>query len=167
VPTILGEIRRQCRDAAWPAHVPRVVKERVGHVRAACASLRSELGRAPRAAEVAGRVGCSEEDVVEALTAASSLHRLSLEQGGGNGGDDESPLAAMLGELDPGFELAECRLDLERAIPQLDDDERRVLRLRFADERTFAEIGSELAVAPGQAARLARQSVARLRALAA
>ena len=71
----------------------------------------------------------------------------------------------ILGETDPGFELVECRTDIERAIPQLDESERLVLRLRFADERTFAEIGRELSVAPTQAARLARGALRRLRAL--
>ena len=33
VPTILGEVRRQCRDAIWPAHVPRPVQERAQAVR--------------------------------------------------------------------------------------------------------------------------------------
>jgi RNA polymerase sigma-B factor len=167
VPTILGEIRRHCREAAWPAHVPRTVKERIRHVRAERESLRAELGRAPSVVEVAGRLRCSEEDVVEAFVAARTLHRVSLDQPDADAGDEESPLMATLGEPDPGFELVDCRLDLERAIPQLDEDERRVLRLRYADERTFAEIGSELALAPAQAARLARRSVTHLRALAA
>jgi RNA polymerase sigma-B factor len=165
VPTILGEIRRQCREAAWPAHVPRVVKERARHVRAHADDLRAELGRPPTVAEIATRVGCGQEDVVEALAAASTLNRVSLDQCRAEEGDDGAPLVASLGEDDPAFELAEYRADIERAIPQLDDAERLVLRLRFADERTFAEIGQELALAPGQAARLAKKSLDHLRAL--
>jgi DNA-directed RNA polymerase specialized sigma subunit len=40
-------------------------------------------------------------------------------------------------------------------------------RLRYADERTYREIGRELALGPAQAARLLRNSVDRLAALAA
>jgi RNA polymerase sigma-B factor len=165
VPTILGEIRRHHRDTVWPAHVPRLVKERVRQVRATADTFVAERGRAPRADEIAACLGCDEERVVEALVAASTLNRVSLDRTNTEEGDEGAPLAACLGDDDPGFELVECRVDLERAIPRLDDAERRVLRLRYADERTFAEIGRELAVAPGQAARLARRSLDRLRAL--
>jgi RNA polymerase sigma-B factor len=167
VPTILGEIRRQCRDAAWPAHVPRLVKERARRVRETTESMRSELGRAPTVSETAARLGFDEEHVVEALTAASTLNRVSLDRPHAEDGEDGAPLIAGLGEEDPGFDLAECRADIERAIPQLDADERLVLRLRYADERTFAEIGRELALAPAQAARLARRSLDHLRTLTA
>jgi RNA polymerase sigma-B factor len=167
VPTILGEVRRQCRDAIWPAHVPRPVQERVHAVRAAGIALTAELGRAPRAAEIAARLRWSEELVVESLTAVGALSSVSLDHAGGGGDDDATPVAERLGDDDPGFELVECRSAIEAALPQLDDDERRVLRLRFADERTFGEIGRELALAPAQAARLLRSSVAHLAALAA
>jgi RNA polymerase sigma-B factor len=165
VPTILGEVRRQCRDSIWPAHVPRPVQERVQAVRAAGAALTAELGRSPRTGEIAGRLCWSEELVVEGLTAAGTLNSVSLEDGDG---DDEAPaVAERFGALDPGFELAECRAAIESALTELDDDERRVLRLRFADDRTFGEIGRELALAPAQAARLLRSSMAHLAALAA
>jgi RNA polymerase sigma-B factor len=166
VPTILGEVRRQCRDAIWPAHVPRPVQERVHAVRAAGTALTAEPGRAPRAAEIAARLRWSEELVVESLTAVGALSSVSLDHADG-GGDDGAPVVERFGGEDPGFELVECRSAIEAALPQLDDDERRVLRLRFAEERTFGEIGRELAVAPAQAANLLRSSVAHLAALAA
>jgi RNA polymerase sigma-B factor len=154
VPTILGELRRQCRAAAWPAHVPRPVRERLRDVRAASAALGAESGRAPRAAEIAERLRWSEELVVDSLAAVGALESVPLD------GD-------AVGAIDPGYELVELRGAIEAALPQLDDDERRVLRLRYADERTFREIGRELALGPAQAARLVRSSVDRLAALAA
>jgi RNA polymerase sigma-B factor len=165
VPTILGEIRRQYRETLWPAHVPRLVKERVRQVRAAVDALVAQGGQAPAVDEIAALLGCDQEGVLEALVAAFTLNRVSLDRAYADEGDEGASLVASLGDDDPGFELAECRADIERAIPQLDDAERRVLRLRYADERTFAEIGRELALAPGQAARLARRSLDHLRAL--
>jgi RNA polymerase sigma-B factor len=167
VPTILGEVRRQCRDAIWPAHVPRPVKERVHAVRAAGAALTAELGRVPRTREIADRLRWSEELVVESLTAVGVLSCVSLDHSDGSEDDDAAPVAERLGDDDPGYELVECRSAIEAALPQLDEDERRVLRLRFADERTFGEIGRELALGPAQAAQLLRSSVAHLAALAA
>jgi RNA polymerase sigma-B factor len=164
VPTILGELRRQHRDTLWPAHVPRLVKERARHVRAAADELAARHRRPPRPAEIAARLGCDEEAVVEALVAGASLNRVSLDHAAGES-DDRHPLAGAIGDEDPGFDLAECRADLERAIPRLDEVERRVLRLRYAEELTFAEIGRVLALRPTQAARLARRSLDHLRAL--
>ena len=163
VPTILGELRRICRAAAWPAHVPRPVQERVRDLRAARAALTAERGRVPRAAEIAARLGWSDELVVECLTALGALDSVPLD----DDDDGDAAPAERLGAVDPGYELVELRSAIEAALPQLDDDERRVLRLRFADERTFGEIGRELAVGPTQAARLLRSSVAHLSELAA
>jgi RNA polymerase sigma-B factor len=164
VPTILGEIRRQHRDTLWPAHVPRPVRERARQVRATADALAATSGRAPRAREIAARLGCGEEEVVDALLAGAMLNRVSLDVVASDPDEGGQPAVPVGGE-DRGFELAECRADLERAIPQLDDDERRVLRLRYADELTFAQIGRVLAVRPAQASRLARRSLDHLRAL--
>jgi RNA polymerase sigma-B factor len=165
VPMILGEIRRQCRDAVWPAHVPRLVQERLRRVRQAADRLQTQHRRAPTAHEIAADLRCAEELVVESLTAAGALRSVSLDQERWGDDQDGSPVAAAVGKEDPGFDLVECRADIERAIPRLDDDERDVLRLRYEHERTFAEIGREFAVAPAQAARLARRSLAHLSAL--
>jgi RNA polymerase sigma-B factor len=164
VPTILGEIRRQHRDTLWPAHVPRLVKERARRVRLAADELAARQGRAPRPGDIAELLGIVEEDVIEALVAGATLSRVSLEQASQDA-DDHAPHVAEVGDEDPGYELAECRADLERAIPKLDDAEQRVLRLRYAEELTFTEIGRALSVRPAHAARLARQSVDHLRAL--
>ena len=163
VPTILGEIRRHCREAAWPAHVPRAVKERVREVRRQADTLELRLRRAPTVAEIAQRLACDEDAVVDALIAASTRDRVSLDAPAREGGNE--PVAATVGAVDPGYELSEMRLDIERAIPRLDGQERRVLRLRFAEERSFREIGAELAVPPARAARIARRSLAHLRML--
>lgn len=164
VPTILGEIRRQCRDVSWSAHVPRLMRRRAREVRAAAARLGAELGRGPTVEELAARVGADGEAIVAALTAAAARHGVPLDR---PAGEDGATLIETLGDADPGFELAECHVDVERAIPRLGDDEQLVLRLRFAEERTFAEIGRELSVGPGQAARIAHRAVERLRSFTA
>lgn len=165
VPTILGEIRRQCRAAMWPAHVPRLVQERVRLVRQTADQLGAELGRSPKAREIAARLECDEETVVESLTAAAALGSVSLDRPSACDDEYRPSVVEALGHEDPGFEFVECRATIEDALTRLDDDERLVLRLRYADERTFAEIGQELALGPAEAARLARRSIDRLRAL--
>src|SRR3954449_3304102 len=95
VPTILGELKRSFRDTAWSAHVPRSVQERVADVRRESDAHAALHGRSPSVRELAERLECDEEAVIEALDAAGALHPVSLNgprRGGGGGGGDGGPV---------------------------------------------------------------------------
>lgn len=64
-------------------------------------------------------------------------------------------------------ERAECRATIQQGLPDLADDERIVLYLPLAEEQTFAaQIGQELDISTGQAARRLRGAVSHLTSLA-
>src|SRR3954447_11711960 len=67
IPTILGELRRYFRDTRWAVHMPRGLQERFLLVERADAEPSSRLGRSPRPADIAERLGLTEEEVLEAL----------------------------------------------------------------------------------------------------
>ena len=165
VPTILGEIRRQCREAIWAAHVPRPVRERVQRMRAAADDMSRSLRRSPTTGELARRLRWDEELVVDAALAENAMRCMPLEAPGGEDGDGEAAPAERVGAVDDGYELAECRAVIEAGLRRLPEEERHVLRLRFADERTFAQIGEELGVAPSQAVRVLKRSLENLSTL--
>jgi RNA polymerase sigma-B factor len=165
VPTVLGEVRRQCREAIWPAHVPRPVRERVRLLRSASDHMSGELRRSPTVAELAERLGWDEEVVVEALLATGTLSSVSLDSHDGSDHEQTAGVADRLGAEDSGYDFVECRVDLESALPSLEDHERRVLRLRFEEECTFTQIGARLGLAPAQAARLLQRALDRLASL--
>ena len=71
-----------------------------------------------------------------------------------------------MGIEDPGFGHAEDIATVERLVGVLSDREREVLRLRFAEDLTQAEIGERIGVSQMQVSRLIRQAVARLRVVA-
>ena len=164
VPTILGELRRQCRAAIWVAHVPRPVRERVQRMRSAADDMSRSLRRSPTTAELARRLGWDEELVVETALAENARAGVPLEAPGADD-DGEAATVARIGVVDDGYELAECRAVIEAALRRLPDEERRVLRLRFAEERTFEQIGDELGVAPSHAVRLFKRSLENLSTL--
>src|SRR3954453_18091533 len=60
VPTILGELRRHCRDTRWAVHTPRGLQERFMIVEQASEVLTGRLGRAPTASDLAEQTGLSE-----------------------------------------------------------------------------------------------------------
>ena len=62
-----------------------------------------------------------------------------------------------------GYELAEQAATLERLLTVLDDREREIVRLRFAEDLTQLEIGARVGVSQMHVSRMIRQIVDRLR----
>jgi RNA polymerase sigma-B factor len=164
VPTILGELKRHFRDRTWSVRVPRDLQElalRVDHVVA-----RLSLGqrRSPSVGEVARAVEASEEQVLEALEAMGSYRASSLDAPRSTRDEETQSVAETLGTHDNEFDRAEERATLESLMARVTERERTVLRLRFREDLTQAEIGERIGVSQMQVSRLIRQALTRLRA---
>ena len=70
VACVVGELKRYLRDATWRLHVPGSLKERSLKLCKAVDELPQGLGRSPTLAELAGHLGVTEEEVLEALEVA-------------------------------------------------------------------------------------------------
>jgi RNA polymerase sigma-B factor len=162
VPTILGELKRHFRDRGWSVRVPRDLQEMAVRVDRVAEDLSRDLGRAPTPAEIAESIGASTEQVLEAREAAGAYRAISLDR---PREDDEEGdgMAETMGAEDPGFRLAEDAATVERLMGVLNEREREVLRLRFAEDLTQSEIGARVGVSQMHVSRLIRQAVARLR----
>ncbi len=167
VPTILGELKRHFRDKGWSVRVPRDLQELAVKLEPTGETLLRELGRAPTLAEVAERLDTSVEIVLEAREAAAAYRAVSLDRPR-DGEDEEAgdPLGQTVGIDDPGFGVAEDAATVEQLMRVLTDREREVLRLRFAEDLTQAEIGVRVGVSQMHVSRILRQAIARLRAAA-
>jgi RNA polymerase sigma-B factor len=163
VPTILGEIKRHFRDRTWSVRVPRDLQELALRVERTVGDLTRELHRSPSVAELAGRLNQSEEAILEALEAAGAYHATSLETPRGGDGEPGETLADVVGGAEHGYERAEDRATIARLMRSITPREREVLRLRFEEDLTQAEIGEIIGVSQMQVSRLIRQAVARLR----
>ena len=166
VPTILGEIKRHFRDRTWAVRVPRDLQELSLKVDKAVGQLSEDLRRQPSVAEIGEVVGADEEDVLEALQAGGAYRAVSFEAPrGGNGDDDDvATLADSIGFDEDGFDRAEERATLARLMSGLSRREREVLRMRFEEDMTQAEIGEVFGVSQMQVSRVIRQALTRLRA---
>ena len=100
---------------------------------------------------------------VAGTCAASTRTTLPLDAPGSGGEEESLSLADRLGDEDPGYEQAECLAVLEDAFRSLDQLERTVLCLHFADDLTQLEIASRLGVSRAQVARHLRSGISRLR----
>jgi RNA polymerase sigma-B factor len=163
VPTILGELKRYFRDRTWAVRVPRDLQEltlRVDHV---IDELTDRLHRSPSVAEVAAMLDVVEEDVLEALQAAGAHRALSFDAPRASGDDALPTLADEVGIDEHGFERAEDRALLQQLMMSVTRRERDVLRMRFEEDMTQAEIGAVIGVSQMQVSRIIRQALTRLR----
>ena len=167
VPTILGEIKRHFRDRTWSVRVPRDLQELALKAERAVGELTKSMHRQPTVPELASHLGCSEEQALEALQAAGAYHATSLDTPRGAEAEPGDTLADTIGGDDDNFARAEERATIDRLMRTITPREREVLRLRFEQDLTQAEIGEIIGVSQMQVSRVIRQAVTRLRTAAA
>jgi RNA polymerase sigma-B factor len=150
-PSIEGEIRHHLRDRAPGVRAPRPDRELAARLRATEADLTAQRRRTPTPGEVAAAAGVPEARAAEALRADGARRSLARSA--------EPPEAAA-----DATEAAEARALLAAGWAALDDRERRMLHLRFHEDRSQAQIGRELGLSQAHVSRLLRAALDRLRA---
>ncbi len=157
--TVVGELKRHFRDRGWSVRAPRRVQElylEIGHT---TAELSQRFGRPPTVAELSEATGATTEAVLEALEAGSAYRATSIDAPT----RDEGNLAESLGDVDADFEHAEDRSVLGPALATLAPREQMVVRLRFVDGLTQAEIAARIGVSQMHVSRLLAASLRQLR----
>lgn len=162
IPTMEGEIKRHFRDHGWSTYVPRGVKD-----------LHSDVMRTARTrsgtedvdiAELAADAGLDATQVADVVAANRSFRAASLDSPP-LGAEDDGPVYASSVE-DPGCHAAEQRAALDTLCRdvELSKQDRRVLHLRFVDDRHQREIADELGCSQMQVSRILRSTFERLSA---
>ncbi len=168
VPMITGEIRRFLRDDGM-VKVSRTLKENACRIHKAKEFLCRELGREPTLVEVSAATGLSAEEVVMAMEAnkeVESIYQPVYEKDG-----DELLLVDQLcgrekedfTREEPGKEAVLNRMVIEQLLNLLDESERRLIELRYFENRTQAQAASELDMTQVQVSRLEKKILLRLR----
>ncbi|MGH2708590.1 MAG: SigB/SigF/SigG family RNA polymerase sigma factor [Actinomycetota bacterium] len=158
--TIVGELKRHFRDRGWALHVPRRVKEAAALVLSAISFLSQDLGRSPTIREITQRCGLSEEEVLEGIDASQAYSTTSLDA---PAEDQAAPPPAALGALDESLELVESRTSVIHLLEKLPERERRILFLRFFQERTQTQIAREMGISQMQVSRILARILGTLR----
>lgn len=156
--TIQGVLRRHYRST-WRLKVPRRIQELHILVSRAIEELTSELQRSPSVADIALRVHATDEDVIEALDAGANFWPLSLAYSTDN--DGSRPPERMLAEDDQNH--VEQRVEVRALLATLPERERRVLYMRYFQDRTQTEIGDALGLSQVHVSRIMRSALAQLR----
>lgn len=160
VPMIIGEIRRFIRDDN-PVKVSRPLKELAYRVHKVQESLRGTLGREPTIGEVATELAVPSQDIalaLEAIQPPASLYEQSF-----FGDGDPIHLLDQL-RHDDGQESAYFdNLALREVLSRLPPRERRVVEMRFFDDKTQAEIARMIGLSQVQVSRIEKQALRLLR----
>jgi RNA polymerase sigma-B factor len=161
-PTILGELKRHFRDRVWTVRVPRGLHDRMAEVEKATTTLTVELQRSPSVGEIATKLEIEPAEVLEVLEANHNRRPLSLDRPVG-GEEDESPASEWVGDEDENYELVDDKLALEGVLPQLDDREQLILRLRFVEDMTQSQIADQIGHSQMHVSRILRRTLERIR----
>ncbi|MEU6469312.1 RNA polymerase sigma factor SigF [Streptomyces massasporeus] len=162
MPTIVGEIKRFFRDTSWSVRVPRRLQELRLDLAKAGDELAQKLDRAPTVAELAERLGISNDEVVEGMAASNAYTASSLDAQPEED-DSEGALADRIGYEDHGLEGIEYVESLKPLIAELPPRDRKILSLRFVAGMTQSEIGEELGISQMHVSRLLSRTLVRLR----
>ena len=157
----------ELRSLDW---VPRSVRSRAREIEAAQAKLEHELQRAPSEAELAARLGISEDELQSSLLeiANSSVYALDeLWTVSDSSGDKVSLLDTISDPRadDPqqSLDSSEIKDRLTEAIASLPEREQLVVALYYYENLTLREIGEVLGVTESRVSQLHTKAVMRLK----
>jgi len=145
VPTVAGEMKRHVRDRASTVRLPRRLHEVSTRLPVARDELTARLGRAPTADEVAVELGVTHHDLAQVQTAVARP---------ADAADEAGPSDT---------DNSDARVALSGAFQTLDDTDRRILYLRFVEERSRREVATQLGISQSALARRADAALAKLR----
>jgi len=174
IPTELCVLRRHFRDTTWAVHVPRAAKDRSLQLRHAAETLSQRLAKTPTVTDLALEMGVSEEEVLEAMEAANGYRTLSIEGADARDGSevqvvrrtsDESAVGVGTPPAEDPGASSDQRLDTERVVASLPARWQPIVRLRFYDCLTQAEIGEQVGISQVQVSRILRQALDRMRSI--
>lgn len=152
VPVILGEIKRLFRDGGT-VKVSRSLKELSLKASRERDRLLAE-GAEPRISDIAQALGVSEEAAAEAITAG--IPPLSLSPASDDENAPEIPAAS-------GEERLIDRLALRQCLAQLDDNDRKLILLRYERELTQCQTAAVMGITQVQVSRRERKILSALR----
>ena len=164
---IKGAIIDELRSLDW---VPRSVRARAREIERAIVELERTLMRAPTDAEIAAKVGISEDELEKSLSDISRSSMAALDElWSPQGGGDQVALIDTIEDTsgpDPEFSLEQTELNeaLAEAIARLPEREKLVVTLYYYEELTLREIGEVLGVTESRVSQLHTKAVLRLKA---
>ena len=154
VPVILGEIKRLFRDGGT-VKVSRSLKELSLKAAKERERFLRESGREPTVSELAKILSVSEEEATEAVCAAAPVLSLTIEDEEG-GGQSDIPVES------PEEQITE-RLSVCQALSALKEKDRKLIQLRYYENKTQTQTATVLGMTQVQVSRREKKILMALR----
>ena len=154
VPMITGEIKRFLRDDGM-MKVSRSLKEICCRAYTAREELMIENGREPEMDEIAERIAVTREELVMAMESGAQIESLQKTIYQGDGTDIS--LEDKIEEQRNDQEHLLNRMMLEQMLGTLNPEERKLIYMRFFQEKTQTQIAGELGISQVQVSRLEKK----------
>lgn len=160
VPMILGEVKRFLRDDGM-VKVSRSLKETAYKVYTTREQMMNERGMEPTLEELAGCLEIEKEDIVLALEAGSEVESIykTIYQNDGNA----IYLIDKLINSEDESQRAVNRLALEELLEELEEKERRIIVMRYFEDKTQTEIARLLNISQVQVSRIEKRVLTKMR----
>lgn len=163
MPTVTGEIKRHFRDHTWAVHTPRDPQTRRSEMQQVRRDLEQRLARAPTISEIAREMGLSRRQVEEVRLVSEAYNTISLNAPEPREEGPTTRWERYLGVEDHGLNLVVDRQSMRPALRILPVRERLIIKRRFFDEWTQAQIAEEAGCSQMHVSRLLSTSLRRLR----
>lgn len=160
VPMIIGEIRRYLRDNN-SIRVSRSIRDIAYKALRTRDELTEENLREATNAEIAERMGVSEEDVVMAMEAIQdpvSLYDPLFQDGG-----DSIYIMDQIKDPEVSEDAWVKSLSIKNALEKLTKRERGIVEKRFFEGRTQMEVADEIGISQAQVSRLEKSALSQMR----
>ncbi|WMC91954.1 SigF/SigG family RNA polymerase sporulation sigma factor [Kineothrix sp. MB12-C1] len=160
VPMISGEIKRFLRDDGM-VKVSRTLKENGWKVKQAAERIIREQGREATLEEIAALTELTVEDIVMAMEANVEVESIykSVYQSEGN----EIYLVDKLPEKKDANEKLLNHMLLEQLMGELKEEERKLIILRYFQDKTQVEVAKRLGISQVQVSRMEKRILVRMR----
>lgn len=160
-PTMTGMIKNYFRDYSRSVRVPRRVYSVAAKIREFTSEYFKEHGTKPTVRQLAEKLGCSEELIIEALECRAPVSLDARVQG--DDGETDAPLHEVLADPQSVFEDFDDRESLRAEIEKLNPTEKKVVTLRFVEGKSQTDVGKILGVSQMFVSRAERKIVEKLR----
>ena len=161
VPTITGEVRNHLRDRAQGMRIPREKRQKLLQIQQVRDRFSQEHLREPSAKELAEAMQISADELLMLLQMRTQGEVISLDAPLGEDGE----LSAFLGGAEAGFTQVEDSEWMAWVMSKVNEAEKKLLRLRYADGLGQRETAKRLGVSQMQVSRMERRILSRLRAI--
>lgn len=160
VPMIAGEIKRFLRDDGM-VKVSRTLKENCWKIHRETEGFRQQKGREPTIEELSELTGLLPEEIAMAIESAAEVESIykTIPQKDGS----EVCLLDRMESQGSGMQQLLNKVVLEQLLEELPQEERRLIVMRYLQEKTQSEVAKVMGVSQVQISRLEKRILRQLR----